>query len=118
MPPREYKAKNAADVSMTFMVDGVRYPFNLADISANMELELYNQSGGLRLLKVINEVTEAPAGFHIAALVFLSRRSQGDQVTFDEVADHMGLASEIEVIVDDDEDVEVEVDRPEAIAAG
>jgi len=101
MPPREYKAKNAADVSMTFMVDG-----------------LYNQSGGLRLLKVINEVTEAPAGFHIAALVFLSRRSQGDQVTFDEVADHMGLASEIEVIVDDDEDVEVEVDRPEAIAAG
>ena len=103
---------------MTFMVDGVRYPFNLSDITAKHELELYNQSGGLRLIKVIQEVSEAPAGFHIAALVFLSRIAQGDKVTFDEVAEHMGLASEIEVIVDEFEgDDATEDDRPEANAA-
>jgi len=102
---------------MTFMVDGVRYPFNLSDISAKHELELYNQSGGLRLLKVIQEVSEAPAGFHIAALVFLSRIANGDVVTFDEVASHMGLASEIEMLVDEDGDDAEEIDRPEAIAA-
>lgn len=117
MPPPQPRTAKAADVSMTFLVDGVRYPFNLADISAKHELELYNQSGGLRLLKVIQEVSEAPAGFHIAALVFLSRLSQGDNVTFDDVAEHMGLASEIEIVLDEDDD-EPEPDRPEAIAAG
>jgi hypothetical protein len=100
MPPVDPKKSDAVELSMTMVVDGVSYRFNLADISAKMELALYQQSG-LILTKVVQEVAESPAGFHIAALVFLARLSRGDDVTFDEVADAMGLASEIELVLDD-----------------
>jgi hypothetical protein len=117
MPPKDYSQQaTGADVAMTIVVDGVRYPFRLKDISASIELELYNQSGGLRLTKVIEEVVDGAAGFHIAALVFLARRAQGDEVTFSEVAGSMGLTSDIEVIVDGDD--QEDGDRPEVSAAG
>jgi hypothetical protein len=112
MPPVNPKQKSANDFTMTLMVDGNRYPFSMSDISARMELELYRQSG-LVLTKVIQEVSESPAGFHIAALVFLARISRGDEITFDEVADSMGLASEIEVMVEDE--LADEVDTPKAL---
>lgn len=111
MAPNDYTTAKTEtnDMSMTLKVDGVSYPFRLSDVSASIELELYQQTNGLRLTQVISEIQSAPAGFHIAALVFLARRSAGDQVTFSEVADHMGLASNIEVELGTDED-----DHPEA----
>lgn len=109
MPPVEPKKSAAADLSMTMIVDGVSYKFALTDISASMELELYQQAG-LILTKVVQEVAESPAGFHIAALVFLSRRSRGEQITFAEVADAMGLASEIELVIDSDDEPAVDDD--------
>ena len=103
MPPNDYSRTNSTNqLGMTITVDGVSYPFRLSDISAAMELELYQQTGGLRLTQVVQDIAEAPAGFHIAALVFLARRSRGDQVTFDEIASHMGLASDIDVVMEDD----------------
>jgi len=113
MAPNDYtRPKADDDLTMTIKVDGVGYPFRLSDVTAAIELELYQQSGGLKLTQVITDVQEAPAGFHIAALVFLARRGAGDQVTFDEVASNMGLASDIEVDLGGDED-----DAPEALAA-
>lgn len=110
MAPNDYTAPKADnDLTMTLKVDGVSYPFRLSDVTAAVELELYQQSGGLKLTQVIADVQEAPAGFHIAALVFLARRGAGDQVTFDEVAGSMGLSSEIEV------DLGGEDDSPEAL---
>lgn len=118
MPPNEYrKTEQSADLSMTIKVDGVAYPFNLSDVTASIELELYQQTGGLRLTQVISEIATAPAGFHVAALVFLARRSRGDQVTFTEVADHMGLASDLEVIMDDEDDTSEAGGHPEVRAA-
>jgi hypothetical protein len=106
MPPHDYTTPNndTNDLSMVLKVDGVKYPFHLSDVTAAIELELYQQSGGLKLTQVIADVQEAPAGFHIAALVFLARRGAGDQVTFDEVASTMGLASDIEVDLGGDDD--------------
>lgn len=114
MPPVEVKKNDATDLSMVLVVDGVRYPFSLSDISASMELELYQQAG-LILTKVVQEIAESPAGFHVAALVFLSRRSRGDAVTFAEVADAMGLASEIEIVMDGDDDASTDEDYPKAL---
>lgn len=113
MPPVEPKKVAANDLSMTLVVDGVKYPFGLSNISASMELELYQQSG-LILTKVVQEIAEAPAGFHVAALVFLSRRSRGDVVTFQEVADAMGLASEIDLQIDGDDEPAADEDYPKA----
>jgi hypothetical protein len=112
MPPHDYTTPKADtnELSMTLKVDGVAYPFRLSDVTAAIELELYQQSGGLKLTQVITDVQDSPAGFHIAALVFLARRGAGDQVTFDEVASNMGLASNIEVDLDGAED-----DSPEAL---
>lgn len=106
MPPHDYTTPktDGTDLTMVLKVDGVQYPFRLSDVTAAIELELYQQSGGLKLTQVIADVQEAPAGFHIAALVFLARRGAGDQVTFDEVAGSMGLASDIEVDLGGDDD--------------
>ena len=117
MPPNEYRTNDAPELSMTIKVDGVAYPFNLSDVTASIELELYQQTNGLRLTQVISEIATAPAGFHIAALVFLARRSRGDQVTFAEVADHMGLASDLEVVMDDDDAAPEAGGHPEVPAA-
>lgn len=119
MPPREVRRTDAAaEITMTIVVDSVSYRFDLSNITAAMELELYQQSGGLRLTKVMEEITDGATGFHIAAMIFLARRSEGDDITFADVANHMGLASDIEVIIDEDEDEAAAVTRPEAIAAG
>lgn len=106
MPPHDYSTPKADsnDLTMVLKVDGVSYPFRLSDVTAAIELELFQQSGGLKLTQVIQDVQDAPAGFHIAALVFLARRGTGDQVTFDEVASNMGLASDIEVELDGEDD--------------
>ena len=119
MPPREVRRSGAAsDISMTIIVDGVKYPFDLSNITARMELDLYQQSGGLRLTKVMEELADGATGFHVAAMVFLARLSEGDDVTFDDVATHMGLASDIEVNVNDEDTETEDADRPEALAAG
>lgn len=114
MAPQDYsKANESKHMSMTVKVDGVPYRFEMGEISAKIELELYNQSGGLRLTKVLQEVVDGPTGFHVAAIVFLARRAQGDQITFDEVADNMGLASDLEIVMDEQEGT----DLPEVSAA-
>ena len=114
MPPQDYsKASDPKQVAMTVKVDGVPYRFELSEITAKLELDLYNQSGGLRLSKVLQEIADGPTGFHIAAIVYLARRARGDQITFDEVAGHMGIGSEIEVVMDD----EIDGELPEAFAA-
>jgi|GEM_PF-4335681 len=119
MPPRDLRRSGATDIVMTITVDGVPYRFDLSNITAKMELDLYQQSGGLRLTKVMEELQDGATGFHIAAMVYLARRSEGDDITFDEVAEHMGIASEVDVHVEgeDDDDDTPEADRPEAIAA-
>jgi hypothetical protein len=106
MPPQDYTQHTTESVTMTIKVDGVAYRFDMRDVSAKMELDLYNESGGLRLLKVMEEVQDGPTGFHIAAIIYLARKARGEQVTFDEVASHMGLGSEIEVLVGDETEIE------------
>jgi len=106
MPPEDYTRNNddRTEMRFTLKVDGVSYRFDLSNITAAIELDLYRQSGGLKLTQVVQEIMEAPAGFHIAALVFLCRRSEGHDVTFDQVAGSLGLSSEIEIVMDDDAD--------------
>jgi len=122
MPPREVRRSqevaNADEIAMTIVVDSVRYRFDLSNITARMELDLYQQSGGLRLLKVMEELSDGATGFHIAAMVYLARRAEGENdITFDDVAEHMGLASDIEVIDDDEVGSEGSDDAPKVIAA-
>jgi hypothetical protein len=116
MPPQDFRQNQSADMRMRITVDGVTYPFDLTTVTANIELELWRQAG-LKLTQIVAEVAEAPAGFHVAALVFLARRAQGDQITFDDVASHMGLASELNIEVVED-DTPGDDDSPEALAAG
>lgn len=102
---RQQRRNGGADVPLSAVVkvDGVEYPFDPGEVTGTVELELFRQSG-MVLSSVIEDVQRAPASFHIAALVFLSRRARGDVVTFDEVADAIRVTSEFELVFPDGED--------------
>ena len=101
-------------------VDGVPYVFELSEVSSALEFELFRQTGsGLTLTQIFEAMESGPGSFHLAALVFLARRSRGDEITFDEIAGAMGFGSAIEVEVDDGAESEPgDGDRPEVTAAG
>jgi hypothetical protein len=88
----------AADDVIGFKVDGVTYPLRMSDVSSTMELDLHRATG-LTIVE-IGEALEAgrPAVFHVAALVWLSRRTHGDSVSFQTVADAITYGSEVEAI--------------------
>jgi hypothetical protein len=69
---------------------------------------------GFNLGDLIDSLKTRPATYHIAALVWLSRRISGHTVEFDDVADAITLTSEFELTVDGDDAGD---DSPEAPAA-
>jgi hypothetical protein len=123
MPPRAERRKQKSDSNAAVMdltIDGQTYRFDSSEITHRHELALWNQARLTMAEVFIALGQEKPAGFMVAALVFLSRVAEGDKVTFDEVAEAISLTeSDIDVkIISGAEDDEPEDGRPEALAAG
>lgn len=118
MPPRSARRaqkKTGDNIAMTITVDGEDYHFDTSDITSAIDRELYLQSR-LTMAGVFNAMDAGNVSpFLIAALVFLSRRTAGDKVTYAQVEEAIGFDSELDVTIHDDGD---EVgDGPEAPAA-
>lgn len=98
MPPRDYalEQKNNSGATIALIVDGQHYTLDPTDITAAHELELWRETG-LRLSQIVDDVASAPALFHVAAIVFLARRSRGDNVKFADVASAITVGSDINI---------------------
>lgn len=113
MPNREQRraaAKNNDDQSIIITVDAVKYRFDPGQMTSAIERELWTQAGLTEagILGAFQRREFAP--FMIAGLVFLARRSRGDQITYDEIEGSISYNSEIELdFGDSDEDEAPEV---------
>jgi hypothetical protein len=103
------------DPALSITVDGVAYRFAFSDLTNEIELELFRQSG-LTIPQIFAAIEAGSfAPFMVAALVFLARRVEGDRITYAEVSSAITYSSEMdlaEIPVDD-----VTGDAPEALAA-
>lgn len=116
MPPRSERRQirnGDADTVIAIEVDGQTYTVRMSDITSALDRELFLQSGGLTFAKVGAAFADGTFGaFLIAALVFLSRRIQGEQVTYAEIEKSIDYTSELKIVNGDEEN-----DGPEAPAA-
>lgn len=115
MPPQDYTRGRTDDDApvLEFVVEGVKYRLDASQVTSRMELKLAKQSDGMLrgLGQIMKDMEVSPASYLVAGLVYLARLVDGDDITFDEVADSVTVVSGIEV-------VETEADAdPEAPAA-
>lgn len=102
MPTRETRRASKDDgARMTISVDGESYSFDSNEVDYKAELDLFNASK-LTMASIFTAMSAGSfAPFMIAAIVFLARRSAGEKaVTFDEIAESIDYASEIDVHVE------------------
>ncbi len=101
MPTKASAARKKKDASFTiaFKVDGVNYVVERDQLTSRIELELFKQSG-LTFAEAMGalERTGTPIPFAIACLIFLARRSRGEQVTYDVILDGLSYEMDLEVI--------------------
>jgi hypothetical protein len=122
MPPRAQRRRqqrtgeDRAQVRLT--IDGEEYLFDTAQVSHRHELALWQQAR-LTMLECFKALgDEKPALFLIAAIVYLARVSNGEKVTYDEVAEALTLSSDIDVHIvgdDDEEDDDEDGDQGGAL---
>lgn len=96
----------------TLILDGVKYPFRLAEVTARDSGAL-RKACGISLRAAVAALKDDPDIDIIAALVWLSRRQNGEpNVSYDEVAEAIGYDTEFayEGLQEADEDP----DSPEA----
>lgn len=106
---RAQKRTNENRVRIDIDIDGITYRFDTSDITHRHELALWQQAR-LTMAEVFNALgSDKPALFMLAAIVFLARAAEGDDVTFDAIAEAITLDSTIDVrIIDDAEAIEVD----------
>jgi len=78
------KEEKPTELKITITVDGEEYELVPARVPNRVELELYATTG-----LTVNELLMAETWprFMIASVIFLARRTRGDVVTWDEVAE-------------------------------
>lgn len=107
MPPRSERRRQKKDGDQAVMiikVDGESYRFDSSEVTSAMDRELFLQSK-LTLALVVTAMADGTVSpFMVAALIFLARRSAGETVTYDEIEQAIGFATEIDVEIPDDED--------------
>lgn len=104
-PPGEAGAKE-----IVVVVGGVRYPLAFDAISARLAGEC-RRACGMSPRELVENLRKSPDIDLVAALVWLSRRLNGDpKVTYDEIADEIGYDTELDFVDPDGE----QDDSPEA----
>ena len=94
MPPR---VKKPDELTVSFKVDGVLYVVRKSDLSPRIEMELPAGKSFAAAINTLREAAGAPVPWALAVLMFLSRRAQGEQVTFDQILDTVSYDMEIEL---------------------
>ncbi len=122
MPARsrnKIKKKSESTGGLDIIVDGETYRYDPDLISWEQELELFQATRLSRTDIFAAFATNTWAPVLIAGIVFLARRSNGERVTFKQVADAIDYTSEIDVKIlgqSDDDVIDVEA-LPEGPAA-
>lgn len=109
---KKAKAEAEASSELTIVVDGVKYPLRLDEFSAK-DAGALRKACGLSIRGCIAALQTDPDLDIIAALVWLSRRQQGETVSYDEVAEELGYDSEVDYVANVDA-ADEDLDSPEA----
>lgn len=113
MPPARRKPKSTDSPGMQIEVDGRTYVVRESDLTPRLVAEIRRQTGFAGFLGL---VAESQRGFDLdvlAALVWLARRVEGEDVSYDTVLDAMSYDGDINVSVVDKR-TKAEDDSPEA----
>ena len=107
---RQRKHSELAGPSLAITVDGVTYAIREGDLSAS-DVSALRREIGMSFRAVLKAATTDPDIDVIAAIVWLARRAEGENLlSFSEVADEIGYDVDVQVVGD-----EAEVsDSPEA----
>lgn len=101
---------------LVIIVDGTKYPFRLQEVTARDTGDL-RRATGMSVRAVIVAMAEDPDIDVIAALVFLSKRQNGEpKVVYADVAAEIGYETTLDLVSDDiptDESDESDPDSPE-----
>jgi hypothetical protein len=90
-PPTRSKKQNEKD-ALRFRVDGVEYTVDRSDITPRIERELFTQAG-ITLSDAGMALTRG-ALFGVAAMMFVARRQQGEQVAYQPIEDGLWRAKQ------------------------
>jgi hypothetical protein len=97
---RSAKSTKTDNVVVSVTVNGESYSYDRDETDWRTEAELM-QAIGLTPMNLIAKLGQGNyAPFMVAGIVFLARRAQGDPVTFDQIADAIDYAAEIEFVDD------------------
>lgn len=93
---RSAKSTKTDNVVIAVTVDGETYRYDRDETDWRTEAELM-QAIGLTPMNLIAKLGQGNyAPFMVAGVVFLARRSQGDPVTFEQIAESISYDAEVE----------------------
>lgn len=87
-------AGNDDSNTINITIDGVVFRFDPKSITAKHELRLWREAK-LRLPDIVSASASEPSLIEVAAIVFLARLADGEDVSFDAVAESISLDSDI-----------------------